>query len=325
MSSSAPHAGEHTVPLKSPHLLEIRKSVRNTLDKNKEYVLGVSGGVDSLALAAALSVENYKVTAVIIDHQLQEDHLEFTQKAYDNVTSLGLKACVVKVDVPVTKQGMEASAREARYEALSSFGKPVVIAHTMNDQVETVLMSMCTTTGMSSLTGMSTTTKMYNTEIIRPMLHTVSRENTEGACKELGIDWWEDPHNDNTAFRRVAVRKQLIPLMRGIFGYDVVKRLSDTFNEVSDYTDIVQKRIESLYNEISSPYMLHTEKLLDEDDIIIRGVITEFLRAYNVSYHRAGIMDIYNMITNWKGQGGVVFKDHIVQRHSKNVIMIIPK
>lgn len=318
-------AGIYEIPRKSPHLWKIRKSLRAHLDKNQHYVLGLSGGVDSLALGAALSIEGYNVTAVIINHQLQDNHEEFTEKARQNAVNLGLNVEVVKVDVPETRQGMEAEARKARYTALGAYNKPVLIAHTMNDQVETVLMALGKNTGINSLTGMQVESTIMGVDLVRPMLHYIQREDTQGACEELGIDWWEDPQNNDTSYRRVAVRKQLIPTMKEVFGYNLIERLSETFNEVSKYKNIVDNQTTSLFNDNHTPYMLHTESLLEENEVIIKGVIVEFLKEYNVYYNKAGIEDIYKMIVNYKGQGAVNFKNYDVTRHSKNIIMLIPK
>lgn len=325
LHNDTPHAGIYEIPLKSPHLLAIRKAVRKQLNKNTEYILGLSGGVDSLALAAALSAEDYKVKAVIVDHQLQADHVEFSRKAYNNAVALGLDAEIVTVDVPVTSQGMEAEARVARYKALCSYNKPVLIAHTMNDQVETVLMAMAKNTGVNSLTGMKPVSYRDGHVIVRPMLYDIERKDTKGACLELGIDWWEDPQNSDESYRRVAVRKRLIPVMQDVFGYDIVRRFADTFREVSQYKDIVDDMSQKLYQECSSPYMLHTEKLLDEDETIVKNIIVMFLQDYNVPYHSAGVQHIYNMIVNWHGQGDAEFKGFTVGHHSKYIIMIKPK
>ena len=108
---------------KTPALLELRKAVRiwfEKLEPNSKVCIGVSGGADSLALAAASKLEasNFPIdlVAVIVDHGLQENSGEIAQFAKQQLGKLGFQDTFIgRANVQIT-DGIEASARRARYK-----------------------------------------------------------------------------------------------------------------------------------------------------------------------------------------------------------------
>ncbi|TNL96118.1 tRNA lysidine(34) synthetase TilS [Corynebacterium tapiri] len=206
-------------PRVSPHFLACRRSVRPLRPAHPDVVVGLSGGADSLALVAACVAEKFAVHAVVVDHQLQEGSAAVAERAAEQARDLGASAQVIAVDVVDDGVGMEAAAREARYAALREVAgqRPVLVAHTANDQAETLLLGLLRgrAVGMSAASG----------QILRPFLQ-IRRADTEGACRELGLAWWSDPHNNNPAFARVAVRTRVIPELERILGGDAVAPLA---------------------------------------------------------------------------------------------------
>ncbi|MDK7734736.1 ATP-binding protein, partial [Propionimicrobium lymphophilum] len=108
-----------------------------------------SGGVDSMSLAAACahvkqrSLPEAKVEAMIVDHQLQESSGKVAEYAAQQLRNIGLPARVERVNVVDDGVGMEAAARDARYAALTDhFKGMLLLAHSMDDQAETVLLGL---------------------------------------------------------------------------------------------------------------------------------------------------------------------------------------
>ena len=115
-------------PRRSPHFLACRRALRPFDDP---AIIGLSGGPDSLALAAAAAAENKDVRCVVVDHGLQDGSAEVAERAAQAVEAFGLEAEVVRVEVG--EGNLEASARSARYEALLAYGHDVWVAHTADD------------------------------------------------------------------------------------------------------------------------------------------------------------------------------------------------
>lgn len=180
-----------------------------------EVCVGLSGGADSLALtyAAAAVYGASQVQALIVDHQLQHDSATVAARAAAAAAELGVTAEILPVTVPQQSPGgLEDAARSSRYTALSAAaaGRHLLVGHTLDDQAETVLLGLGRGSGLRSLAGMAE----YDPQrrLGRPFL-TLRRADTVAACTELGLTPWQDPHNADLRFRRVAVRTQLLPAM----------------------------------------------------------------------------------------------------------------
>ena len=196
-------------------------------------ILGVSGGADSLALAASCSAlqDELSVTfvPVIIDHQLQVGSGEVAQAAKAACQTLGLTAAEIhQVEVTQNGDGVEAAARKARYEALRKSAEQheavgIMIAHSLNDQAETVLMRLSRGSGTRSLAAMSAD----KDGIWRPLLD-VTRADLRISLDHYGLTVFDDPHNLDRRFTRVRVRLDVMPALRAALGDDVDFALART-------------------------------------------------------------------------------------------------
>ncbi|AEG82394.1 tRNA(Ile)-lysidine synthase [Corynebacterium ulcerans] len=267
-------------PRKSPRFMACRVAVRAVTDR--DVVVGLSGGPDSLALVAALVAEKYRVLAVCVDHGLQQGSERVAERAAETVRGLGAEATVVQVDVE--KSGsLEANARRARYEALRGFGKPVVVGHTADDQAETLL--------LGALRGKAAGMLVQGT-VWRPFL-SVRRADTVGACAELGLEPWHDPHNDQREFRRVAIRQQVLPLLSDIIGGDPVPALARAAMNIAHDDEALQVSDATL------------DELRAAHPAFRRRYLAAFLRENKAPVTGANIDAVERLVTDWHGQGGV--------------------
>ena len=206
-------------PRRSPHFLACRRALRPFDDP---AIIGLSGGPDSLALAAAAAAENKDVRCVVVDHGLQDGSAAVAERAAQTAQAFGLAAEIVRVDV--TPGNLEAAARSARYEALLAYGADVWVGHTADDQAETLL--------LGALRGNPSGMAPRNGRVVRPFLG-IRRADTVGACEEIGLEPWHDPMNADPAFRRVAVRKQVLPLLSELIGGDAVPAIAATADRIA--------------------------------------------------------------------------------------------
>ena len=208
------------------------------------FLVGLSGGGDSLALAWALSHEaqalGIEVGAVIVDHGLQSDSSDVAHRAAAEAEGLGLSPVVLKSVTVEGSSNLEDNARIARYraftEALRETGAHgVVLAHSLDDQAETVLLGLARGSGPSGLKGMPVRDGAFH----RPFLG-IQRTTLRQALTDAGLDWWEDPHNTDERFTRVRVRQQVMPVLEKELGPGVAQALARTaelFREDSSALD----------------------------------------------------------------------------------------
>ena len=223
-----------------PAVAEVRRAVRLALAARAPERLGrpvlvaLSGGADSVALAAATAFVadrgDLVAGAVIVDHALQEASAAVAERAGALAFELGLDPVqVVRVVVRTDSRagGPEAAARVARYAALDAvagqFDADILLGHTRDDQAETVLLGLGRGSGPRSIAGMRRQEGQY----LRPFLD-VSRATTEQVCSALGLPVWNDPHNVDPAFRRVRLRREVLPLLEDVLGGGVAAALART-------------------------------------------------------------------------------------------------
>lgn len=198
----------------------------------KRIAVAVSGGLDSVVLLDTVckaSQDNQKIATEVwlfhIHHGLQkpaDQWLEFCEKL--------AKKYRIHFDFRLlhfadkATGNIEARARVARYEALGELCvehgiEDLLLAHHQNDQAETVLLQLLRGSGVAGLSGMPEDRIQmpdgHPITLWRPLLKQ-SRVDLEIYAKEHKLKWVEDPSNNNTAYRRNAVRKQIIPRLAKI-------------------------------------------------------------------------------------------------------------
>lgn len=298
-------------------LLAARKVVAEALAGHQEAIVAVSGGADSLALAACVAHHaarnDVQAKAVIVDHQLQPDSDRVAARAADQVRSLGLAALVVQVEVGA-EGGPEAAARTARLAALEDVagpGTPILLAHTQDDQAETVLLGLGRGSGARSLWGMRPDDGPW----LRPFLN-LTRADTEHVCEAEGLEWWSDPHNQDARFRRVRVRNEVMPLLEEVLGGGVSGALARTAEQLfrdSEALDAIA--FESVTHDVKKLEQQHSAirtrvlRLLALDAGVIRGELS--------AKH---LNEMERLITDWHGQVRVELPGHVSVKRIGNIL-----
>lgn len=271
-------------PRRSPHFLACRRAVRPF---DGPAVIGLSGGPDSLALVAAAAAEQKDVSVLVVDHGLQPGSADVAERAAAVAREFGFASTVA--NVTVGPGNVEAAAREARYAALLESGRDVWVAHTADDQAETLL--------LGALRGNPSGMAQRNGKIVRPFLH-IRRADTVGACEELGLEVWHDPMNSDPAYRRVAMRQSIIPALTDLLGGDAVPALATTANRIA----ADQALIEQL-----ADLTLTTSCVELEGDAgpVRRRRLAIWLLDEGVRVQGDQLAAIEALVTNWRGQGPI--------------------
>ena len=291
----------------------LRSAVRpflESLEAGDTFLVAVSGGADSMALASALLIEakNFVLNpiAVTVDHQLQANSKLQAEKVSKQLKELGYGQVLIKEVVVTTESGIESGARDARYQALNESAQEtkavkVFLGHTRDDQAETVLLGLARGSGARSLSGMAAENGIY----LRPFL-AITREDTEAACKEWNIDYWSDPHNFNTEFTRVRVRRQVIPYLEEHLDPGISRALVRTAALLRDDADALDQWAADEASDLGSD--------LDCDRLaaLPKAIRTRIIRIAaleagatpgQLTYEQIGAIDA--LIYAWKGQGAV--------------------
>ena len=287
----------------------------NHLLKNFEpadnILVACSGGADSLALAWTSQVVakrlGLNLICVIIDHQLIKESAQVALEAKIKCENFGIEKVVIKqIEVKENKEGLEAAARKARYEAFELLtiefdAKAVLLAHTQDDQAETMLMRLTRGSGAKSLSAMKEVSGKY----LRPFLH-IRKFELVNALEKEGITYWQDPANTDYKFLRAKVRHELMPKLIEVLGQSAIESLdktSDLLKEDNDALDLIaQENYEKLNRELKvenlEEYPAAIRKRIIKIAALEAGVISG-----PFSYEHIEAIDA--LVTNWRGQGNV--------------------
>jgi len=195
------------------------------LDRHLPVLVGVSGGPDSLSLLNILLRLEYPVIVAHFDHCLRPDSSLDAENVRQTAERADLPFVLGRKDVKTYAENehlsVEEAARKARYDFLFDQARlanaqAVAVAHSADDQVETVLMHLLRGAGLSGLKGMTyrAIVPEWDREIplVRPLLG-VWREEIIAYCQELGLQPAFDPSNQDTQFFRNRLRHELIPTL----------------------------------------------------------------------------------------------------------------
>jgi tRNA(Ile)-lysidine synthase len=304
-------------PRLTPAVADVRRAVRASfagLAAGDLVLVALSGGADSLALAAATAFEapraGLTAGAVVVDHGLQPGSAEVAEAAAARASALGLAPVVVRrVDVGA-EGGPEAAAREARYAALTAVAdetgaRAVLLGHTLDDQAETVLLGLARGSGPTSLQGMDAVSGRWR----RPLL-AVRREATRASCADLGLEPWDDPHNDDPAYARVRVRTTVLPVLERELGPGVAEALVRTAAQLREDSEALdhfaEEQAEEVADHAEAGISLDVRSLAANPAALRQRLIRLAVESeFALTLSRAQTLEVARLVTDWHGQGAV--------------------
>jgi tRNA(Ile)-lysidine synthase len=283
-------------------------------------LVACSGGADSLALAAAAGFVaprlGWRVGLLTVDHQLQPGSDRQAGTVAEWARKAGLDPVeVLPVMVPAGRRsgGPEAAARAARYRALAAAAgrlaaAAVLLGHTRDDQAETVLLALARGAGPRGLAGMPARRDRDGVAWLRPLLG-VSREQTRAACRALGLEPWQDPHNRDPAYARARVREIALPALVAALGGRVVDNLARTAAQLAADTAALDGLAEAgLAAARSGDGGLAVPVLRTLPDAVRTRVLHAWAKELGaggsaLSHRHVAALDA--LVTGWHGQGPV--------------------
>ncbi len=319
----------------TPAIADVRRAVRVSLTETLAghgshddplVLVALSGGPDSLALAAATAFEapraGMRAGAVIVDHGLQAGSAAVAAAVAARASELGLVPVLVRRVAVGREGGLEAAARVARYAALAEAAQhtgavSVLLGHTLDDQAETVLLGLARGSGATSLHGMSPVSPFPGAhdadavlgEYRRPLLR-IRRATTAQFCADSGLQPWHDPQNDDAEFARVRVRQRLLPTLERDIGPGVAEALARTAEQLREdacaLDDLAKELIDDLVDHAEAGLSLSVRGLAANPAALRQRIIRLAASAeFGVSLSRTQTLEVARLVTHWHGQGPV--------------------
>ena len=184
------------------------------------WYVGFSGGVDSTVLLHSLVLWRERhsaappISAIHVNHQLSPQADQWQQHCQQVCATLGVALHCETVDVARYGAG-EGAARAARYqvfEAMVAERQALLLAHHLDDQVETFFLRLLRGAGIDGLAGMPVSRPIGQGRLVRPLI-TFTRDDIERVAVRSGLAFVEDPTNATTDIDRNLLRHEVLPLL----------------------------------------------------------------------------------------------------------------
>ncbi|MGB4779252.1 tRNA lysidine(34) synthetase, partial [Microbacterium sp.] len=185
----------------------------------------------------------------------------------------------------------------------------ILLAHTLDDQAETVLIGLTRGAGATSLAGMAPVRRDGEVEWVRPLLG-VRRAATRAACTAQGLPPWDDPHNLDRRFLRVRVRQGVMPVLEDELGPGVAAALARTADQLREdaeaFDAMIGETIEDIVEHVEAGIAVSVPALAANPVALRNRIIRHVVASeFGASLTRTQTLEVARLVSEWHGQGPI--------------------
>ncbi len=248
---------------------EIYEKFEKSLSIDQNFIVAVSGGPDSLALAFLSKIyslqKKLKVKFYIIDHKLRAESTIEAKNVKKILNKFQINTEILYWQGKKPTNNIQSVARTKRFNFLFSKCKKlgikhILLGHHQEDLFENFFIRILRGSGLKGLISLSKKTKIQNFTILRPLLDQ-KKEDLVFICKKVFNFYVKDPSNDDEKFQRVRIRKLLKGLKND--GLDQ-KKFIKTIENLKNSNDVVNYYVKK--NLENNSFFSHTKKHLILND-----------------------------------------------------------
>jgi len=280
------------------------KSKLNSTNK-KKFVVAVSGGPDSLALAALSKAYTYcyksKFYYVLINHNIRRNSLQEAKKVKNLLQKKQINLKIISNKKKIEKN-IQGEARNIRYELLLNFClknniRSLITAHNLEDQVETFLIRLSRGSGLRGLSAMRPKSKISSKiDLYRPLLDTKKKFLIKISKKTFG-NFIKDPSNKNLKYLRTKVRSLKKPLEKSGVEYEQIfksiRNLSDSRDSLDDF---LKKEFSKIIKKKDSEILINLKKYKKHNNEIKMAIINASIKKLKKNYYDPRAKKVINLI-----------------------------
>tara|TARA_Y100000591_G_scaffold135292_1_gene116107 strand:- start:733 stop:1758 length:1026 start_codon:yes stop_codon:yes gene_type:complete len=277
------------------------QSLFNLFEKNfqinKSFVVGVSGGPDSLALAFLTKVysikNNLRCKYVIVDHKLRKGSTEEANQVKKILSSHNIKAEILTWKGKKPLKNIQSLARKKRYELLISKCEKLkifnlIVGHHLDDLFENFFIRMIRGSGLKGLVSLQKETKFSSINLVRPLLN-FKKKDLEYISSCVFNFYVKDPSNNNTIFQRIKIRNIINEFQKNGLNKDklflTINNLKKADQALLFYVE-QNKKLNSFFHKEKKEILLNLNFFNQPHEIVFRS-FSDFLKIIGEKYNFA--------------------------------------
>ena len=283
--------------------LNFKKKI--TLLKRKSFLVAVSGGPDSLALAALIKTYSYekkiKPHYVLIDHNIRKN----SSKEARQVKSLLKKKQInlhILINKMAIKKNIQSNARNIRYELLGNYCKinklrVVLTAHNLEDQVETFFIRLSRGSGLTGLSSMKPLSDLKNNiKLCRPLLDTKKKDLIKISKLTFG-KYFNDPSNKDKKYLRTKIRDLKKPLSKSGIDYEqIIKSINNLASSKETLDEYFNKIFRDTVKKQKNKISINLKKFHNFNEEIRMMLINKSIKVLKKNYYNPRSKKVINLI-----------------------------
>ena len=292
--------------LNNKKINQIYYHFEKSLRINQNFIVGVSGGSDSLALAFLAKIysikKNLKIKFFIVDHKLRSESTKEAKYIKKILKNFFINAEILTWHGKKPHSNIQSLARKKRYELLILKCKKlkinnILLAHHKDDLFENFFIRILRGSGLKGLISFSKKSKIDNINILRPLLE-LNKKDLQFVSKNVFNFFVDDPSNNDEKFQRIRIRKLLSKLENEGLDkdkfYNTIKNLKYSNETIMFYVERnLQKN--SFYSEKNNQTILNNDFFIQPYEVVFRS-LSDIIKKIGKNYYSVRGKKLANII-----------------------------
>ena len=304
--------------------------------KRKSFCVAISGGPDSLALAALAKAYSHekesKFYYVLINHNIRKNSSLEAQKVKTLLKKHKIFLSVLNNKKKINKN-IQGQARKIRYDLLLKFCKKknvksILTAHNLEDQVETFFIRLSRGSGLTGLSSMNSSINLNSKiKLLRPLLGIQKKFLTKISKNTFG-KYFKDPSNRNPKYLRTKIRNLKTHLAKSGISYEqILRSINNLASSKATLEDFYRRLFRDIAKKSNGEILLDKKKFYKLNTEIKMRVINDSVKILKKNYYSIRSKKVNNLIKNLGSKkikkatlGGCIFfvkKHHICLKKEK--------
>ena len=319
--------------LKNKKILEIFLKFEKSFKIEDDFIVAVSGGPDSLALAFLSKIyatkKNLKVKFFIIDHQLRNNSTKEAKTVKRVLNQNLIKSEILSWKGKKPTKNIQSIARKKRYELLFKQCAKlninnILLGHHQDDYIENFFIRILRGSGLKGLVSLGKKNKVENINLFRPLLD-LKKEDLVFLSKNVFDFYAQDPSNDNEKFQRIMIRKLIEKLKNEGFNkkkfIQTMKNLKHSDNTINFYVRENLKKNAMILDK-NNKYILNKFFFQQPYEVTFRS-LSELIKLTGKKYYPVRGRKLDKILTNIEKNmlSKTTLGGCIIQKVNKSIII----